>query len=68
MVNFYVFRIKNDLKKYADVPDLWKSKVLAEFKRQVADGEITEDLSGTRENHTRKTKHKGAIKYAKELF
>ena len=43
MVNFYVFRIKNDLKKYADVPDLWKSKVLAEFKRQVADGEITKE-------------------------
>lgn len=43
MVKLYVMKIKDDTFKYRNVPYLWKSKVLAEFKRQVADGEITEE-------------------------
>lgn len=27
MVNFYVYRIKNGLKKWTDVPHLWNQKV-----------------------------------------
>lgn len=28
MVNFYVYRITNELKKWTDVPALWKQKVM----------------------------------------
>lgn len=45
MVKLYVMKIKdkNFEFEYSNVPYLWKTKVLVEFKRQVEDGEITEE-------------------------
>ena len=34
MVNFYVYRIKNGLKEWTVVPDLWKEKVKDELVTQ----------------------------------
>ena len=34
MVNFYVYRIKNGLKKWTDVPPLWNEKVKEELVTQ----------------------------------
>ena len=34
MVNFYVYRIKNGLKKWTDVPSLWQEKVKDELVTQ----------------------------------
>ena len=34
MVNFYVYRIKNGLKKWMDVPSLWRKKVKDELIEQ----------------------------------
>ena len=34
MVNFYVYRIKNGLKKWTDVPPLWNEKVKEELVAQ----------------------------------
>ena len=40
MVNFYVYRIKNGLKKWTDIPSLWKEKVKDEL---VAHGYVLND-------------------------
>ena len=34
MVNFYVYRVKNGLKKWTDVPPLWNEKVKEELISQ----------------------------------
>ena len=34
MINFYVYRIKNGLKKWTDVPPLWQGKVKDELVAQ----------------------------------
>ena len=34
MVDFYVYRIKNGLKKWTDVPSLWQEKVKEELVAQ----------------------------------
>ena len=34
MVNFYVYRIKNGLKKWTDVQSLWQEKVKVELVAQ----------------------------------
>ena len=34
MVNFYVYRVKNGLKKWTDVPTLWREKVKDELISQ----------------------------------
>ena len=34
MVNFYVYRVKNGLKKWTDVPTLWQEKVKEELVAQ----------------------------------
>ena len=34
MVNFYVYRVKNGLKKWTDVPALWQEKVKDELISQ----------------------------------
>lgn len=31
MINFYVYRVKNGLKKWTDVPKLWQDKVKEEL-------------------------------------
>ena len=40
MVNFYVYRVKNSLKKWTDVPTLWQEEVK---KKLVEDGYILND-------------------------
>ena len=46
MVNFYVYRIKNGLKKWTDVPELWivqvKEKLVSDGYIINEDGEFTE--------------------------
>ena len=37
MINFYVYRIKNGLKKWTDVPPLWQGKVKDDL---VAEGDV----------------------------
>ena len=34
MINFYVYRVKNGLKKWTDVPTLWREKVKDELVAQ----------------------------------
>ena len=34
MVNFYVYRVKNGLKKWTDVPTLWREEVKKELVAQ----------------------------------
>ena len=34
MINFYVYRVKNGLKKWTDVPSLWQEKVKEELVAQ----------------------------------
>lgn len=34
MVNFYVYRVKNGLKKWTDVPSLWREEVKKELVEQ----------------------------------
>ena len=34
MVNFYVYRVKNGLKKWTDVPTLWREEVKKELVEQ----------------------------------
>ena len=34
MIDFYVYRVKNGLKKWTDVPSLWKEKVKEELVAQ----------------------------------
>ena len=47
MVNFYVYRITNELKKWTDVPALWKQKVMDKL---VEDGyTLNEDGSVVKE-------------------
>ena len=47
MVNFYVYRVKNGLKKWTDVPTLWRKK---EKKELVAQGYVlNEDGSASKE-------------------
>ena len=40
MVNFYVYRVKNGLKKWTDVPTLWRDKVKEEL---VSEGYVLND-------------------------
>lgn len=40
MVNFYVYRVKNGLKKWTDVPTLWLEEVKKEL---VAQGYVLND-------------------------
>ena len=34
MINFYVYRVKNGLKKWTDVPALWREEVKKELVEQ----------------------------------
>ena len=34
MINFYVYRVKNGLKKWTDIPTLWQEKVKEELVAQ----------------------------------
>ena len=34
MVNFYIYRVKNGLKKWTDIPSLWQEKVKDELIKQ----------------------------------
>ena len=34
MINFYVYRVKNGLKKWTDIPSLWQGKVKDELVAQ----------------------------------
>lgn len=47
MVNFYVNRVKNGLKKWTDVPKLWNKKVQEQLIEEGYilndDGTVTED-------------------------
>ncbi len=46
MVNFYVYRVKNGLKKWTDVPPLWRNsvkyKLVAEGYELNDDGTVNE--------------------------
>ena len=46
MVNFYVYRVKNGLKKWTDVPTLWREEVT---KEPVAQGYVLNE-DGTASN------------------
>ena len=46
MSNFYVYRVKNGLKKWTDIPSLWHEKVKKEL---VAQGYVlNEDATATK--------------------